>query len=61
MAKEDDKQLANIFKESLVSIEGEVEHAANLEHSKLGSGVSARFCRNCGELGPPFFSGTSFR
>ena len=36
MANEDDAQLPNTLKESLASIEAEVEHAANLEHSKSG-------------------------
>ena len=36
MANEDDEQLPNTLKESLASIDAEVEHAANLEHSKSG-------------------------
>ena len=36
MANAEDEQLPNTLKESLASIEVEVEHAANLEHSKSG-------------------------
>ena len=36
MANKDDEQLPNTLKQSLALIEAEVEHAANLEHSKSG-------------------------